>query len=1162
SIAFTDGTCIGATLDRNGLRPSRYYVTKDDLVIMASEVGVLDIPEDRVLYKGRLQPGRMFLVNFKEGRIISDDELKEYYSSRFPYERWLERQKITLKDLPPAAGNYEPFDNSTLLNHFKLNGFTWEHLQELIKPMAELGKEPLGSMGNDAPLAVLSDCPRLLYDYFKQLFAQVTNPPIDSVRESVIMSLKSSIGPEQNLLEPDEKNAHRLTLEEPVITNDQLAVLKHMNYRGWTSAIIDITFPANSGRKGLIDTLDRLCTESEKAIDAGHSIITLTDRRAGRQRIPVPSLLAVGAIHQYLVGLHKRTQIALVLESAEPREVHHFCTLMGFGADAINPYLAFESIWYMQDDGLLGSTRSRAELIDDYLRAIEYGMLKVFGKMGISTLESYKGAQIFEILGLADEVVEKCFTGTASRIQGAGFTEIAEECRRRHQIAFPGSNPTVGEEFINPGDYLVRYGGERHLWDAASIANLQMAVRTNDYSLFKVFSRLQDQRSREQFTLRGLLRFKKDLQSIPIEDVEPVERIMKRFASGAMSFGSISQEAHETLALAMNRIGGKSNTGEGGEMSSRFVPLPNGDSKRSAIKQVASGRFGVTNEYLANADEIQIKMAQGAKPGEGGELPGYKVFEVIANTRHTTPGVGLISPPPHHDIYSIEDLAQLIFDLKNANPRARISVKLVSEVGVGTIAAGVVKGHADHILISGHDGGTGASPLTGIKHAGLPWELGIAETHQTLVMNDLRSRVVIQTDGQLKTGRDIAIAAILGAEEFGFATSALIAMGCIMMRKCHKNTCPVGIATQDERLRKKFTGSPEQVVHFMNFLAAELREIMAELGVRTINELVGRVDLVESDDAARNWKSEGIDLSAILHPSRGDQAPSGTFCCISQNHGLENILDRSIIEMARPAIDSLKKTRIELPVKNTDRAVGTMLSYEIAKKYGLKGLPNDTLQITLTGHAGQTFGGWLSAGVRIRLEGDANDYVGKGLSGGTLCIYPHSEADYPAEDNIIIGNVAFYGAVKGRAFIRGMAAERFCVRNSGAELVIEGIGDHGCEYMTGGRVVILGKTGRNFAAGMSGGIAYVRNADGRFEENVNMSMVECFSLADQEGDEIEIVRNLIAEHHRQTASPLALQILTYWPQECMNFVKVISPAYRRIVEIHKEREEHKEAVHG
>jgi len=1151
SVAFTDGKYIGATLDRNGLRPSRYYVTSDDLVIMASEVGVLDIPADKVVKKGRLQPGKMFLVNFEEGRIVDDAELKKTYSSKNDYAQWIKDQKLTLDEIPAGKVIEEPRGDE-LLEKLKLFGYTWENLQLMIKPMAELGKEPLGSMGNDAPLAVLSGKPRMLYDYFKQLFAQVTNPPIDSVRESVIMSLKAYIGPEQNLLEATPEHAHRLELEEPVITNEQLAALKDMDYRGWKSQVIDITYASGSGKEGMLKALDRIAEEVDAAIKNGASLAILSDRNAGPDRIALPALMAVGATHHHLVQNHTRTQIGLVLESGEPREVHHFCTLCGYGADAINPYMSIDAMYNMQEQGYFPADMTREKLIWDYTRAIEYGMQKVFGKMGISTLESYKGAQIFEAVGLAIEVVDRCFVGTSSRIQGVNFEQLAEECQKRHDKAYPSGNVAIGDEYLEPGDYAVRFGGEKHMWDPESIANLQMAVRQESQALYDAFAERQNQRSTEQATLRGLLKFKDGCKSISLDEVQPASEIMTRFASGAMSFGSISQEAHETLAIAMNRIGGKSNTGEGGEMPSRFKPMANGDSKRSAIKQAASGRFGVTNEYLTNADEIQIKMAQGAKPGEGGELPGHKVFEVIANTRHTTPGVGLISPPPHHDIYSIEDLAQLIFDLKNANRKARISVKLVSEVGVGTIAAGVAKGHADHILISGHDGGTGASPMTGIKHAGLPWELGIAETHQTLVMNNLRSRVVLQTDGQLKTGRDIVIAAILGAEEFGFATSALITMGCIMMRKCQKNTCPVGVATQNETLRGKFAGKPEHVVNYLTFVAEEARKIMAELGVKTIDELVGRVDLLEADQAVLNWKSKGLDLSALLAPPKNEMATTGTICCISQDHGIHEVLDRTLIKEAHAAIKDQKPTRVNLKIKNTDRSVGNMLSNEIAKVHGFKGLKENTLDIKFDGHAGQSFGAWCAAGVTMELEGDANDYVGKGLSGGTLAIYPPKNATFVPEENIIVGNVCFYGAIKGKAFIRGTAAERFCVRNSGAEVVVEGVGDHACEYMTGGKAVILGETGRNFGAGMSGGIAYVRNVNGNFEDLINPGMIELFSLADQEADEIADVKKMIEEHVKWTGSTLGQGVLDNWDSEIKGFVKVISPAYRAVVEKKKE----------
>lgn len=1158
SVVFSDGTYIGATLDRNGLRPSRFYLTDDDVVIMASEVGVVDVEAHKIIKKGRLQPGRMFLVNFQEGRIVDDAELKRNYSKKRPYGKWVKEQRISLEHLPKPKSD-KGLDRETILSRLKVFGYTWEHLTEILAPMAELGKEPIGSMGNDAPLAVLSDNPRLTYDYFKQLFAQVTNPPIDSIRESVIMSLKAYVGPELNLLAMTPEHAHQLLLEQPVLLNSELAKLKEISHRGWKSKVIDITYPAAEGNAGLRKALASICSQARAAIAEGYSLIVLSDRAAGPDRIPVSALLATGAVHQHLVKHHERTQIGVIVESGEPREVHHFCTLLGFGADAINPYLAFESMWMMDEDGMISGDVSREKIEQDYLHAIEYGMLKVFGKMGISTLESYKGAQIFEAVGLASEVVDTCFTGTASRIEGAGFDQLAEEASRRHELGYPRGNAAPGDPFINPGDYKFRHGGERHMWDPESIAEFQIAVRNNSREHFTKFSERQNQRSKHQFTLRGLLKFV-DRKAIPVEDVEPVETIMRRFATGAMSFGSISQEAHETLAIAMNRIGAKSNTGEGGELPERFKPLPNGDSKRSAIKQVASGRFGVTIEYLVNSDEIQIKMAQGAKPGEGGELPGDKVFDVIAKTRHSTPGVGLISPPPHHDIYSIEDLAQLIFDLKNANPKARISVKLVSEVGVGTIAAGVAKAHADHILISGHDGGTGASPLTGIKHAGLPWELGISETHQTLVMNDLRSRVVLQTDGQIKTGRDMVIAAILGAEEFGVATSALISVGCIMMRKCHKNTCPVGVATQDERLRAKFTGKPEHVVNFIRFIAEEAREIMAQLGVRTVEELVGKTELLVADADAKGWKASGVDLSRLLATPRNDLAHSGTICCIPQDHGIATILDRTLIEKAEAAIKNKQPVSLEFPIKNTDRAAGTMLSSTISREYGLPGLPDGTIHVKFNGHAGQTFGGWLANGVEFELEGDSNDYVGKGLSGGKLVIYPPKESVFAAEENIIIGNVAFYGAISGRAFIRGMAAERFCVRNSGAEVVIEGVGDHGCEYMTGGRAIILGDIGRNFAAGMSGGIVYVWDPKSKLAENLNDELVVA-SAVEAGSDDEKYLKSMIEEHFARTGSTRARSILDKWATELGNFARVISPVYEKII-LENVGAKEMETVHG
>ncbi len=1157
SIVFTDGHVIGAVLDRNGLRPSRYYVTDDDIVVMASEVGVLDIPAEKVVLKDRLKPGRMFLVNFEEGRIVDDIELKNGIAERHPYRDWLNEQRLRLADLASPAG-VPGLDSSSIIARMKMFGYTLEHLNLVLRPMAENAKEPLGSMGNDTPLAVLSDKPRLMYDYFKQLFAQVTNPPIDSIREDIIMSLSTYIGPERNLLELTPEHAHRLQLDQPILSNTELAQIVAMDHRGWKSRVIDITYASTSGEKGLREALARIARESEEAIAEGYTLAVLSDRKAGPERVPISALLAMGTVHHHLVRTHKRTQIGIVVESGEPREVHHFCMLVGYGADAINPYLAYEAMWQMRNDGEINAELTDERILERYHDAIAYGMRKVFGKMGISTLESYKGAQIFEAVGLDDEVVSASFAGTASRIKGMGFAQLAEEADRRHRLGYPEGGSQYEDQLINPGDYQWRTGGEKHMWDPQSIALLQKATRYNDAEAFDQFVDIQNRRSREQATLRGLLKFKQG-NEVPIDEVEPATSIVRRFATGAMSFGSISQEAHETLAIAMNRLGGKSNTGEGGEMPERYVRLANGDSKRSAIKQVASGRFGVTIEYLAQADELQIKMAQGAKPGEGGELPGHKVFDVIAKTRFSTPGVGLISPPPHHDIYSIEDLAQLIFDLKNANPEARVSVKLVSEVGVGTVAAGVAKAHADHILISGHDGGTGASPLTGIKHAGLPWELGLAETHQTLVMNDLRSRVVIQTDGQIKTGRDVAVAAMLGAEECGFATSALVTVGCIMMRKCEKNTCPVGVATQDPRLRAKFDGRPEDVVNFMMFLAEDLRRIMAQLGFRTYDEMVGRVDMLETDDAVRQWKAGGIDLSAILSPAIKKSPSSPVICCIPQEHGIETVLDRELIRASEPALERRESVRIEMPIRNVNRTTGTMLSHEIAKRYGLEGLAPDTIHAKFTGSAGQSFGAWLSSGVTLELEGDANDYVGKGLSGGTLIAYPPRDSRFKSNENIIIGNVALYGAVRGHGFFRGTAAERFCVRNSGAHVVIEGVGDHGCEYMTGGRAVILGATGRNFGAGMSGGIAYVYDTIGDFPGKVNPGMVELMRLKD--AGEIAQVRHLIQLHVEYTGSDVATAILDDWEESLEHFHKVISPAYRRILELQEEKSV-REAVHG
>jgi glutamate synthase (NADPH/NADH) large chain len=1166
SITFTDGQVIGAVLDRNGLRPSRYYITDDERVIMASEVGALCLPPERIVSKGRLQPGRMFLVDFEEGRIVDDAEIKKQVCGRRPYRQWISENKLEIKRLhiQREAHAYHPQD---LMERFRLFGYTFEHLRLLLKPMADDGKEALGSMGNDAALAVLSDKPRLAYEYFKQLFAQVTNPPIDSIREELIMSLRSNIGPQGNLLDdPYPRQAHRMQLRTPFLTNEELDALKHVEEPGWECRIIDITYPASAStsadaERSLLQCLDRICQETEEALEAKCSFVVLSDRAAGPQRIPAGALIAVGALHQHLIRIGRRTEIGILLESGEPRETHHFCLLMGYGADAVNPYLAYEAMWKMQRDGNIRSELSDSLIVVNYTSALEKGMRKVFGKMGISTLESYKGAQIFEAVGFSGGVVERCFAGTASRIGGAGFAELAEEAGRRHALAYTSYG--YSSEYMRAGDLAWRADGEKHMWDPQSIASLQIAVRQNKKENFRAFTDRQDARTVEQATLRGLLRFKDGRTPVPVDEVEPVSAIIKRFVTGAMSFGSISKEAHETLAIAMNRLGGKSNTGEGGEDPERFKPLPNGDSKRSAIKQVASGRFGVTIDYLTNADELQIKMAQGAKPGEGGELPGHKVVGEIAKTRHSTPGVGLISPPPHHDIYSIEDLAQLIFDLKNANPKARISVKLVSEVGVGTVAAGVVKAHADHILISGHDGGTGASPLTGIKYAGLPWELGIAETHQTLVMNDLRSRVVLQTDGQLKTARDVVIAGILGAEEFGFATAALISMGCVMMRKCEMNTCPAGIATQDPRLRAKFAGSPEHVIRFFTFLAQDIRELLARLGFRKFEDIVGRVDLLEADGAVRGWKSGGVDLSALLVPAVKKNPDSPLVCRVAQDHGIEQVLDRKLIGLAAPAVENGQRVQAELAIANTDRTVGGMLSNYIVSHRGSQGLPDDTVRFKLTGSAGQSFGAWLARGVTLELEGDANDYVGKGLSGGQLVIYPPKSARFVPEENILLGNVALYGATSGRAFFRGVAAERFCVRNSGAQVVVEGVGDHGCEYMTGGRAVILGPTGRNFAAGMSGGIAYVWDRDGKFRGRISAGNMEVTPLESQE-DEAAIL-TLVEDHHRFTQSRPAQYVLANWSTVKRQFLKIISPEYRRTlqnVDTQKVDTSKLEAVHG
>ncbi|KAL2540246.1 Glutamate synthase 1 [NADH] [Abeliophyllum distichum] len=1182
-VSFTDGRYLGATLDRNGLRPGRFYITHSGRVIMASEVGVVDIPPEDVSKKGRLNPGMMLLVDFEKHVVVDDEALKQQYSLARPYGKWLERQKLELKDIvesvrdsvrvpPPIQGvlpasfdddNMENMGIHGLVAPLKAFGYTVEALEMLLLPMAKDGIEALGSMGNDAPLAVMSNREKLTFEYFKQMFAQVTNPPIDPIREKIVTSMECMVGPEGDLTETTEEQCHRLSLKGPLLSIEEMEAIKKMNYRGWRSKVLDITYSKDRGRNGLEETLDRICSEAHNAIKEGYTTLVLSDRAFSFKRIAVSSLLAVGAVHHHLVKKLERTRVALIVESAEPREVHHFCTLVGFGADAICPYLAVEAIWRLQVDGKIppkatGEFHSKDELVKKYFKASNYGMMKVLAKMGISTLASYKGAQIFEAVGLSSEVMERCFNGTPSRVEGATFQALAHDALQLHDLAFPtrilppGSAEAVA--LPNPGDYHWRKGGEIHLNDPLAMAKLQDAARTNSVAAYKEYSK-RIQELNKSCNLRGLLKFKETDAKVPLEEVEPASEIVKRFCTGAMSYGSISLEAHTTLAIAMNKLGGKSNTGEGGEQPSRMEPLPDGsrNPKRSSIKQVASGRFGVSSYYLTNADELQIKMAQGAKPGEGGELPGHKVIGDIAVTRNSTAGVGLISPPPHHDIYSIEDLAQLIHDLKNANPEARISVKLVSEAGVGVIASGVVKGHADHVLISGHDGGTGASRWTGIKSAGVPWELGLAETHQTLVANDLRGRTVLQTDGQLKTGRDVAIAALLGAEEFGFSTAPLITLGCIMMRKCHKNTCPVGIATQDPVLREKFAGEPEHVINFFFMLAEELREIMSQLGFRTINEMVGRSDMLELDKdlANNNEKLKNIDLSLLLRPAADIRPEAAQYCVQKQDHGLDMALDNKLIALSKPALEKSLPVYIESPICNINRAVGTMLSHEVSKRYHLLGLPHDTIHVKLSGSAGQSLGAFLCPGITLELEGDSNDYVGKGLSGGKIIVYPPKGSNFDPKENIVIGNVALYGATNGEAYFNGMAAERFCVRNSGAKAVVEGVGDHGCEYMTGGTVVVLGRTGRNFAAGMSGGIAYVLDVDSKFRSRCNLELVD---LDPVEEDDIMTLRMMIQQHLRHTNSQLAKEVLADFETLLPKFIKVFPRDYKRILASTQEKE--------
>ncbi|MFM7476539.1 MAG: glutamate synthase large subunit [Microcystis aeruginosa] len=1143
SIAFTDGTMMGAVLDRNGLRPSRYYVTKDDLVIMASEAGVLPIEPERVAFKGRLQPGRMFLVDMKEGRIVADEEIKEAIAKAHPYRQWLTENLVNLDDLP-AVETAPPETAVSLIQQQTAFGYTFEELRLLLAPMGRDGVEAVGSMGSDTPLAVLSDRPKLLYDYFQQLFAQVTNPPIDSIREEIITSPITTIGAERNLLDPQPESCHLIKLNSPILTNAQLARLQGNSE--FKTVTIPILFDPTSGVEGMRSTIEAICQEVDEAILAGASIIILSDRGIDKNHAPIPSLLAVAGLHHHLIRQGTRTRVGLVLESGEPREVHHYALLLGYGCGAINPYLAFATLGSMIEEGLLVGVDHQTAC-KNYIKAATKGVIKVASKIGISTLQSYRGAQIFEAIGLNRSVVDRYFTWTASRIEGADLEIIAKESLLRHGHAFPDRDVNVHTLDIG-GEYQWRKDGEAHLFSPETIHTLQQAVKLGKYDLFKKYSQLVNQQNQKFFTLRGLLTFK-NRESIPIEEVEPIEAIMKRFKTGAMSYGSISKEAHESLAIAMNRIGGKSNTGEGGEDSERYTwTNERGDSKNSAIKQVASGRFGVTSLYLSQARELQIKMAQGAKPGEGGQLPGKKVYPWIAKVRHSTPGVGLISPPPHHDIYSIEDLAELIHDLKNANRAARVSVKLVSEVGVGTIAAGVAKAHADVVLISGFDGGTGASPQTSIKHAGLPWELGLAETHQTLVLNNLRSRIAVETDGQMKTGRDVVVATLLGAEEFGFSTAPLVTLGCIMMRVCHLNTCPAGVATQDPLLRQNFIGDPEYTVNFMKFIAQEVREIMAELGFRSLNEMVGRTDVLEPKQAVEHWKAKGIDLTPILY--QPEVAPEvGRYCQIPQDHGLDKCLDITVLlDLCKDAIEKGEKVKATLPIKNINRVVGTILGNEITKRHW-EGLPEDTVHLHFQGSAGQSFGAFVPKGVTLELEGDANDYVGKGLSGGKIIVYPPKGSTFVAEENIIIGNVALYGATSGEVYISGVAGERFCVRNSGVNTVVEAVGDHACEYMTGGKVVVLGTTGRNFAAGMSGGVAYVLDESGDFATRCNTQMVALEAL---EGEEIDDLRELIQRHADYTQSQKAALVLANWSEMLPKFVKVMPKDYKRMLQCIKE----------
>jgi glutamate synthase (NADPH/NADH) large chain len=1144
SVTFTDGTVVGAVLDRNGLRPGRFWVTEDGFVVLASESGVLDIDPATVVRKGRLQPGKIFLVDTAAGRIIEDDEIKAELAAEHPYADWLRDGLVRFEELP--ARELETPSHETLVKRQQTFGYTQEDVRVLLTPMARNGAEPLGSMGTDTPIAALSDRPRLLFDYFKQLFAQVTNPPLDAIREELVTSLQSTLGPEGNLLAPGPDSCRRLVLSTPILDNDELAKIVHINDEdaqpGFAPHVVHGLYDVNGGGEALKARLAEICDEVSEAIASGARLIVLSDRGSDSTRAAIPALLFTGAVHHHLIREKTRTQVGLVVETAEARECHHMALLIGYGASAINPYLAIETVEELAGTGTIPGLDA-VKVGRNLVKAYGKGVLKVMSKMGVSTVASYTGAQIFEAIGLGEEVITRCFTGTTSRLGGVGFDVIAREVAERHHRAYPRSgNESAHRTLEVGGEYQWRREGEPHLFNPDTVFKLQHATRFRRYEIFKEYTSLVDSQAEKLMTLRGLFKLREGARPpVPIDEVEPVSEIVKRFSTGAMSYGSISAEAHENLAIAMNRLGGKSNTGEGGEDPERFVPDGNGDLRRSAIKQVASGRFGVTSEYLTNADDLQIKMAQGAKPGEGGQLPGHKVYPWIAKTRHSTPGVGLISPPPHHDIYSIEDLAQLIHDLKNANPSARVHVKLVAEVGVGTVAAGVSKAHADVVLISGHDGGTGASPLTSIKHAGAPWELGLAETQQTLLLNGLRDRIVVQADGQMKTGRDVIIAALLGAEEYGFATAPLVVSGCVMMRVCHLDTCPVGVATQNPELRKRFNGKPEFVVNFFEFIAEEVREHLAALGFRSLDEAIGQVEMIDTREAVGHWKAGGLDLTPILH--RLD-LPEGTPLrqINIQDHGLEKALDNTLVQLAEGAIEYGDPVRLELPIRNVNRTVGTMLGHEVTKKWGGEGLPDDTIDVTFTGSAGNSFGAFVPRGITLRLIGDANDYLGKGLSGGRITLRPDPESPFAAEEQIAAGNVALYGATSGALFLRGIAGERFCVRNSGATAVVEGVGDHGCEYMTGGRAVILGPTGRNFAAGMSGGIAYVLDLA---EERVNPEMVDLGPLSDEDRG---FLRGIVQRHFDETGSAVAQKLLAHWDTSVDRFTRVMPRDYRRVLE--------------